>query len=1378
MGLHSKDILEGPLGTAGHGGSPYRLGIDIGSASIALALLDANHDVRYTGYLLHRGNVSEALERVFDQMLREVVDPVFLVAVTGSNRHFLAVPAVNEITALIEGARQVEPRSRSCIEIGSHNSKLLVGLDTPSPSLFVNDECAAGTGSFFEAQMERLGHPLEDFSQLVANATQPVHIAGRCSVFAKTDIIHHQQDGASIEDILLGLCYAAARSYKATIAGRHSLFKPVLFVGGTAYNEGVVRALRDLFALGEDELIVRDTAAHSVAIGAARKADRPLTAQELRASIRQVPAEVGAEALFPPLNARDIHVERLHDLPPTMPDSASDLHAWLGIDIGSTSTNLVLLSDDGEVLDYQYLRTNGNPRQAVRDGLHSLQRRFGARLTIKGAATTGSGRTLVGRLIGADLIRDEISAQAASAIHLNPEVDTIIEIGGQDSKFITLSEGLVNDFQMNRICAAGTGSFIEEQAALLSIALEDFGALALRSQHPAALGDRCTVYIEKNIMAALGAGVSKADVAAGLCYSIVRNYLNKVVGSRPIGTRVVLQGGIAHNPAIIAAFNEVLGTTVAVGRFFSVSGAVGAALLVRQARNTAGEDGALSSFKGFDCLDAEDAKSAKSATPQAEAERMTNLEIRSNHDQKVVGIPRALINQNMLASAPAYFEALGYSVLISDESSERTVELAQEHASIEACFPVKLAIGHAAQLLEQGIDYLFLPAVYSLSFKPNADRACVYMQKAPQIMSASLDLASRGVELLSFDLSYGRGYPAVFAALYRLARELKHGRIQAARAVFRNIKAVLAQMMTYLKAAKKRKEEATPQSDNESLAAGQPCAVPLPRFVIISRGYCIVDPLLSLNLSEHIKARGYEQVAVTELGIHDQDMGSAYPGLYWSFAHHVLAAARAVMATPGLYAIYLSYHGCGPDTLVTHWFADEMGAKPCLVIEVDEHSSQVGVITRLEAFIESASNHLAQTKPFDADKAGGGRTATAVSSDHEPATGTSKEPSARTVATARDECSDAGALDETLPVIIPGLGHYSELTALYLEGRGHMVLSLSPTDKRSLERGRGFMRSKESFVSTALTGDVILMAEGLRQAKDRPEQADFQVLVPRTDGAETDGLDALFLHTQLLRARQPGIKLVAPNIEKAFLRAPLAQSLYRIALAGDIATVTHEPQHIQEIHKALYEGLPGDEQLLRWAANVASDTSERAMPSLVVGGEYRCVLNALFQRLVAEPIRQAGYRVLTTPLSEMLLFSWLDASREEKRDRKDDATLASLLASLLALHAQIAALAGERVAFAPSIEQLQQYADKELGSFMGGFGRHRAARRYAGYAAALNVRGIMTVASNYENTQSILDLITKTPPLPHLRLSFDGEDSPLTRLRVEAFLEQLQTLQT
>ncbi len=1315
----------------------HYIGIDIGSASACVALLNEQGELIGKKYLLLKGASKEnrqLLQRELSGMLAQ--DGVYKIAVSGSGSKMLCLPPVNEISALAAGARFVAPGAASVMEIGGGSAKYVVDLQKGHIQFALNDNCSAGTGSFFAAQMQRLGLPLEAYSDMVIKAKSIAPIAGRCSVFAKTDIIHSQQEGTSIEDILLGLCYAVVRNYKASVAGKLPLQKPVLLAGGTALNKGVIDAVKDVFKLDPGELMVLDESPVVTAIGTAlwaKELGRKMDAGTLECILEETTAPKSETSALPPLQDPHTDMDSLQQLQPFLPGA----EYYLGIDIGSTSTNLVLLNEQEEVVHFSYLRTKGDPKGAVTQGLEELKRRFGSDLKIRAAATTGSGRHYIGHLIGANTVQDEITAQAAAAAHFMPEVDTVMEIGGQDSKYISIADTLVRNFEMNKICAAGTGAFIEEQAAKLGISIEEFGKTALASKAPAQLGDQCTVLIESNINAHLADGVSKEDIAAGLCYSIVSNYLSRVVGARPIGKHILLLGGVAYNPAIVAAFKERFGEQIKVGRYFHVNGAVGSALL---AKSNIGES--ASTFKGLSCLDGDavkesDATGHKAAEDAGEkAPRPFAFNHRNNKDpnKKTIGMPRALYIYNIFPVASAFFQQLGYNVILSDESSEETIRRAQSHARTEVCYPLKLAMGHVAQLLEVGIDYLFMPSLISLEDQnpqAGANCACVYMQSAPSMLAEAVNIREQNVALIAPVLDLPEGYEKVLTALYQAGLQLGHSEAECRRGAEQS-----AAAMPRRGAA--RKDEGHGR-DKSTLGAERTAAGALhkdeaqpggrggrgafpptidyknsdkPIFVLISRGYCAKDPVLSLNLQSMMAERGYQLVVPKQLpGALEAANSEAREELYWPFASRAMLTAKSIAATPNLYAVYLTYHGCGPDTLVSHWIEDEMKGKPYLHIEVDEHSSNVGVITRLDAFINSVLSHKKKA-------------------EH-----TAKPSAAQGTA---GYFNDIQALKQGCPVAIPYMYPYSRLLAVHLSGKGFDVARLAPTSSESLKEGRSYMRGKECFSLISLLGGVSLEVK---------KHDKLQLLYPQNNGAEADGLYAYFVHRKLAEK----LSVIAPNIDKLPPHEKHADVLFRISLAGDIALSAGSDALVSEMEEAFRLGTPDNDTLIRWAGSCKDAES-----FYLVTGEPGCIMDALFHKIILQRIRDHGASVRFAPLSEMLLYEW----------KKADEFAA--YGSMEQLIAKISTAMGQGSVFnAPAKTPRQQSSNYYVCS--GGYAQYR--RQKADFTHP-KLLGIIAASSQHENTQSILELAPRRSNTPLLGIKFDGTDNPVNRLKIDTFLHE------
>ncbi|MEJ2683591.1 MAG: acyl-CoA dehydratase activase [Candidatus Sulfobium sp.] len=609
------------------------IGLDAGSVSVKLVVFDENGAMMHSTYLRHRGKPLEvALELLKDLLevkseesgattarprgLRPwesvthslpltLQSSRFSLSLTGSAGRLigsvLGIEPVNEVVAHAYSTRRLYPHVRTIIELGGEDSKLIVlSEDSNSAKDFsMNSVCAAGTGSFLDQQAERLRLSIEEFSELSLRSKNPPRIAGRCSVFAKSDMIHLQQIATPVQDIVAGLCFAVARNFKGSISRGRQIIPPVCFQGGVAANSGMVRAFREVFGL--QDLFVPEEHALMGAIGAALKDlesgslhrfDLSLFESFIRSArpkgkghlplIREGDTfpgrhlKTGEESRVKSEKFKDETSSRL------APHSCR-IRAFLGVDIGSISTNLAVIDEDCRLLAKRYLMTAGRPIEAVRRGLAEIGEEIGDKVEISGVGTTGSGRYMIADYIGADIVKNEITAQATAAAFIDRDVDTIFEIGGQDSKYISLRDGVIADFEMNKACAAGTGSFLEEQAEKLGISIKgEFQESAFSSSNPCRLGERCTVFMENSLMANLQRGTGKEDLLAGLAYSIVQNYINRVVCKRPVGRKIFFQGGVAFNKSVVAAFEKYLGKEITVPPNHDVTGAIGMALIAKK----------------------------------------------------------------------------------------------------------------------------------------------------------------------------------------------------------------------------------------------------------------------------------------------------------------------------------------------------------------------------------------------------------------------------------------------------------------------------------------------------------------------------------------------------------------------------------------------------------------------------------------------------------------------------------------------------------------------------------------------------------------------------------------------------------------------------
>ena len=471
----------------------YCLGLDLGSVSLKVALLYGS-EVLYEQWTRVTGDPVAALRDVFPSLCElHAEKQIAGIAITGSGRSLLSgllrAQEVNEISAHARATSVLYPRIRSIIEIGGQDSKLILFTDDHTVQHFaMNEVCAAGTGAFLDQQAARLKLSIDEFAALALQAASPVRIAGRCAVFAKTDMTHHQQEGCALPDIVAGLNEALVRSYLANLVRGRRISTPVAFQGGAARNPGLVAAFRRLLKWREDELLVPRYHHVMGAIGAAliaadAEGSAPRKLSDLAAGLRRNgrPPVLHSEGRRPRLSAPETA---------PLPFDASSLGldgVYLGMDVGSVSVKLVVLSPQGIIYsDYRF--SNGRPLDVLRE-MHTDMRKNLGEISLAGAGVHGQRTPLCRRHGGRGCGGKRDQAQARAAACLLPGANTVIEIGGQDAKFLKLQGRRVTDFAMNRVCAAGTGVFLQERAARLNVAMEDeFSAAVFAAQTPAGAG--------------------------------------------------------------------------------------------------------------------------------------------------------------------------------------------------------------------------------------------------------------------------------------------------------------------------------------------------------------------------------------------------------------------------------------------------------------------------------------------------------------------------------------------------------------------------------------------------------------------------------------------------------------------------------------------------------------------------------------------------------------------------------------------------------------------------------------------------------------------------------------------------------------------------
>jgi len=1423
-----------------------KIGIDVGSTSSDVVVLDAANDVVFSSYQRTKGRPLDTLQQQLGEIFR-VVNPgdIVFMASTGSVGRLVAklldISFVNEVSAQAAAIHHLYPSQQlaTIIEMGGQDSKLIFifseGGHNTIKSFALNGVCAAGTGSFLDQQAQRLSVNIEDeFSQLALQSENVPQMAGRCSVFAKSDMIHLQQQATPVCDIIAGLCLALARNLKSNLGCGREFVRPIVFTGGVAANAGVVRAIERVFELDSGSLIVPDEHFFTGAIGAVLVTESrgihkgsnhsPVSIERLKDCFSRAGAVFTDAPRREALRKPSLSPPQGRVYSELLDSAAEPIRAYLGVDVGSISTNVVVIDEQKRVLSKAYLMTAGRPLEAVRQGMEIVGREVAGKVKILGVGTTGSGRYLTGDFIDADVVINEITAQATGAFIINPKVDTIFEIGGQDSKYISLENGVVVDFEMNHACAAGTGSFLEEQAQRLGINInEEFAELAFQGKQPVKLGERCTVFMESDLLSYQQQGVETKELVAGLAYSIVANYLNRVVGRRRIGDNICFQGGTAFNKAVWAAFEQVLGKPVMVPDHHEVTGAIGAAAIAcGYVERLASEEGRTveSKFRGFENLAAikysvesfscehcpnhcdikkvqmpgnellyygsrcdrynlgkERRKSAALNEEDAfefrnrkmlEFAGLANGETDTRKAGVKIGIPMALVNWQLLPMFARFFKSLGFEVVLSGRTDRRIIQMGVECVPAATCFPVKVAYGHVADLVEKKVDWIFLPSIVSMtaSFPENEhNQLCPYVQSfAYQVRTVFAGKLGE-TKILTAPIRMCEGKKLLREGFAAIGKELG---ISAA-AVRRAIENGLSAQAGFERAVKEKGREILEKTGpNQRL------------FVLVSRSYNGCDEGVNLHLVKKLKELGVRVIPLDMLDLDGACLGEPelHRRVYWVNGQKILRAAEVIKRDRRLFAIYLSNFSCGPDSFLLTFFKDIMGRKPCLQLELDEHSADAGLITRLEAFLESLKHYFESTEQV-------------------------VSPAARTI-------KSAGKVYAGRKLYLPYMSDCAYGMAACFSAYGQPTEVMPMADESTLLQGRQFTTGKECLPCTITAGDMLNVT---RQEGFNPNTAAF--FMPSGCGPCRFGMYNC-LHKLILKyAGVEGVPVISPNQDSGFYKEfadPAGGK--RLAFLKDmwIATVG-----IDLLHKLLLRLRPFavdarrvqrvyDEAVKRWSHAARLRKSLRQMCDVMefIAGQFAEVeLNRGLQKpkvgivgeiyvrnhpfanmniiarleemgavcdlaSVAEWIYYTNYTRKQQAIRRRQFRDWVSNMAQDYMQHKIEKRLAE------PLERRFGRLAEE------PIEQTLELAEPYIHRSFEGEAALSVGKMveyyHKGVGGVVNVMPFTCMPSTIVSTQT-MRVSADCGGMPILNLSFDGQEDAALATRLEAFVEQVASSQ-
>ncbi|MFW5836535.1 MAG: acyl-CoA dehydratase activase [Desulfovibrionaceae bacterium] len=1246
------------------------LGICIGASSIKMVRLrptDRGPEIVDSRVRSHEGDSRGVLL----EMLRDVPDLDSLkVAATGRKfRSLLTLPSISEPEAVelaVAHLFEENDRQRTIISAGGETF-LVYRLDPQGriQSIHTGNKCASGTGEFLLQQLSRMDMDLSGLGEV--DVTAPAHrVSGRCSVFCKSDCTHALNKGVPRLQVVSGLARMMAEKCLELLKKLPK--EGCVLTGGCAANSFMVHYLRQELP----GLFVPEEAPYAEALGAA-----------LWALEHDLPLFPGLERIFQDHDASFSFLKPLSDFKdmvafksqPRGEAQAGD-RVVVGLDVGSTTTKgVVLRLADNAILAGEYLRTMGDPVAASRRVYGSLSGQLAAPVEIVGLGVTGSGRAIAGLHAGAEGVINEIIAHATAAVHFDPRVETIFEIGGQDAKYTSIQNGVPCDYAMNEACSAGTGSFLEESAKeTLGVSMEDIGPLAYKGRRPPNFNDQCAAFISSDIKIATQEGLPLNDILAGLVYSICMNYANRVKGNRPMGGRIFMQGGVCYNEAVPAAMAALTGKKIVVPPEPGLMGAFGVALEVKNRIHTG-----LMAEQSFD-LDRLAAREVRYKSPfrckggrekcdrnceiaRIEIEgktypfggicnRYENIVRRRKVDatrlnlvaarermaldriepapgrRPSIGLNRSYLIHTYLPMFEAYFSTLGLDVVLPDECDP----LGVDQRGSAFCYPGELAHGYLKNLLDKKPDYLFLPHVRSVPADSMDETSCtcVLVQgESYYLRTAFPEIGDYGPRAFFPIIDMGTGFEAAEPALRPAAKALGFSETQARQA----FQAALDAQHDFRRRLKRlgRRILAELAEDPERVAVVQ-----------FGRPYNAFASEANKAVPAKFATRGTLVIPFDALPYEDEKL-PAELNMYWGLGRTNMQAARFVARHPQLFGCFITNFSCGPDSFILSYFRDAMGKKPSLTLELDSHTADAGLETRIEAFLDivAASRQLGAT----------------VGRKRKPA------PDLARIAGDNGRLGVVTSPGEWLPfshervlMLVPSMGRFgTPILAKSLASGGIRAEVVPPADEEMLKIGRGNSSCKECLPLQLTIGTMI------HHLRNRDPEEVSVYLMPSAVGPCRFGQYNVFSRRTIELQDFKNAAVFAPNSINGYggLSDSVMLKVWQAIVTGDIMEEVHSsllagaenvPEAEAVFHRVLQDvvrDIDKDwkvfartlDRTARRLAAIPMRTPYQRLPKVALVGEIYVRHDPISRQRIIERLARRGFAVRTSKVSEWIKYT-------------------------------------------------------------------------------------------------------------------------------------------
>ena len=979
------------------------VGLDVGSTTVKIVVMDENLDTVYTNYTRHNSDTKNTVCNVLDDLVKRFPESEFTLALTGSGAMsaatFLDVPFIQEVVSCKRAVEKYIPKTDVVIELGGEDAKII--YFGKSIEQRMNGSCAGGTGAFIDQMASLLNTDSAGLNELAKNHTVIYPIASRCGVFAKTDVQPLINEGAAKEDIAASIFQAVVNQTISGLACGRPIRGNVAFLGGPLnYLSELRQRFIETLHLTDEQIIVPDEAHLLVARGAALDSldMKPISVEKLKAKIQMLKTSHDTTTNpLKPLFVTDSEYEEFkerHNKDVVKKGDLKNYHGdcFIGIDAGSTTTKLVVTDNEGTLLYSLYESNGGNPLKSVMGMLKKLYAVIPKDAKIRCSGVTGYGESLIKTSLNVDLNEIETIAHYTAAKKFMPDVTSIVDIGGQDMKYIKLKNNSIENIMLNEACSSGCGSFIETFAKSLGLSIEEFVQSALESRNPVDLGSRCTVFMNSKIKQAQKEGYSVGDISAGLSYSVIKNAIQKVMKIRDmkvLGDHIVVQGGTFYNDAVLRAFELLVGKNVIRPDIAGLMGAYGVALLAQE-QYEANKDmeyvSTLASIEDIDNLKIEAShvrcngcenhclltinkfsngtkhisgnrceKGAGIVSENKELPNLVKYKYQRIFDYKpldekdaprgTIGIPRVL---NMYEDYPFWFTFLtnlGFRVIVSEKSNRKTYEKGMESMPSESvCYPAKLSHGHIISLLQQGIKTIFYPCM-PFSRKEYKDADNHY--NCPIVISYSEVLKNNVEELKADGVTFLNPFlPFEPKTLAETILELPE---------FKKYNFTKKEL---LNAAQKAEEEY--RHCREDIHAEGLKAVKyldenhLKGIVLAGRPYHI-DPEINHGIDTLITSLGLAVITGDSIANLTEAKAPLRVVNQWVYHARLYAAADFVGKHDNLELVQLNSFGCGVDAVTTDQVEEILSSfnKMYTLIKIDEVNNLGAVRIRIRSLLAS-----------------------------------------------------------------------------------------------------------------------------------------------------------------------------------------------------------------------------------------------------------------------------------------------------------------------------------------------------------------------------------------------------------------------------------------